>query len=57
MQVIGFDSVDDESKAENYQFQHSSPTPDEWTGDDNPPYAYYIFYMFANITLLNRIRL
>lgn len=55
-QVIGFDSVDDESKAENYQFQFSSPTPDGWTGEDNPPYAYYIFYMFANITLLNRIR-
>lgn len=54
--MIGFDSVDDESKLEYHQFQQTSPTPSEWTSDENPPYAYYIFYMYANITMLNRLR-
>ena len=54
--MIGFDSVDDESKLEYHQFHHTSPTPTEWTSKDNPPYAYYIFYMFANIAMLNRLR-
>ena len=56
VQVIGFDSVDDESKLEYHQFQQTSPTPTEWTSKENPPYAYYIFYMFANIAMLNRLR-
>lgn len=56
MQVIGFDSVDDESKIENHQFQLDSPCPEDWVADTNPPYAYYIFYMYANIMMLNRLR-
>lgn len=27
-----------------------------WTVDDNPPYAYYLFYMFSNLTVLNNFR-
>ena len=30
--VIGFDSVDDESKPENPMFDADVPTPDRWTG-------------------------
>ena len=55
-QVIAFDSVDDESKPESSHFSPSTPTPEMWTSSDNPPYSYYIFYMFANITMLNRLR-
>ncbi|CAI8049760.1 AMP deaminase 2 [Geodia barretti] len=55
-QVIGFDSVDDESKPESTFFSSATPTPEEWTSHDNPPYSYYIFYMFANISMLNRLR-
>lgn len=55
-QVIGFDSVDDESKPEGHFFQPSTPDPAHWTIGDNPPYAYYLFYMFANITMLNKLR-
>ena len=43
--VIGFDSVDDESKPENPLFDRDVPPPDQWTDDENPPYAYYIYYM------------
>merc|ERR1712088_933163 len=54
--VIGFDSVDDESKPENPMFDRDVPTPDQWTEDENPPYAYYIYYMYANTTVLNHCR-
>ena len=56
LQVIGFDSVDDESKPESTFFSSATPTPEEWTSPENPPYSYYIFYMFANISMLNRLR-
>ena len=32
------------------------PTPDEWSWHENPPYAYYIYYTYANITVLNQLR-
>ncbi|XP_058815265.1 AMP deaminase 2 isoform X1 [Topomyia yanbarensis] len=54
--VIGFDSVDDESKPENPLFDGDVATPDQWTDDENPPYAYYIYYMYANMTVLNHFR-
>ena len=54
--VIGFDSVDDESKPENPLFDRDVPTPDQWTEDENPPYAYEVYYMYANTTVLNHFR-
>ncbi|KAL9880078.1 AMP deaminase 2 isoform X4 [Glossina fuscipes] len=54
--VIGFDSVDDESKPENPLFDGDIITPENWTDDENPPYAYYIYYMYANMTVLNQFR-
>ena len=55
-QVVGFDSVDDESKLETHRFQHTSPDPEGWTTGDNPPYAYYLYYMYTNISWINRLR-
>lgn len=54
--VVGFDSVDDESKPENAGFYQNSPTPENWTMSDNPPYTYYVYYMFANMVSLNHFR-
>ena len=54
--VIGFDSVDDESKPENPLFDGDIATPPKWTDDENPPYAYYIYYMYANMSVLNQFR-
>ncbi|XP_035011866.2 AMP deaminase 3 isoform X1 [Hippoglossus stenolepis] len=54
--VTGFDSVDDESKHSDHMFSYKSPTPEAWTTDDNPPYTYYLFYMYANIMVLNNLR-
>ncbi|KAI0165956.1 AMP deaminase [Xylariaceae sp. FL1272] len=50
--VIGFDSVDDESKVERRLFK-KYPVPNEWNSPQNPPYSYWIYYLFSNTTSLN----
>uniref|UniRef100_A0A8C1LES7 AMP deaminase n=1 Tax=Cyprinus carpio TaxID=7962 RepID=A0A8C1LES7_CYPCA len=54
--VLGFDSVDDESKPEHHVFNLDSPSPARWCDDNNPPYSYYLYYMYANMTVLNHLR-
>ncbi|XP_071841600.1 AMP deaminase 2-like isoform X1 [Apostichopus japonicus] len=54
--VSGFDSVDDESKPEGQAFTKNTPEPTEWTSSENPPYSYYLFYMYANLVTLNSFR-
>lgn len=53
--VVGFDSVDDESKAERRLYR-KYPIPREWNTKQNPPYSYWIYFMFANIASLNAWR-
>lgn len=50
--VIGFDSVDDESKTER-RIYRKFPLPKDWNTKQNPPYTYWIYYLFANIASLN----
>ncbi|KAG8797251.1 AMP deaminase [Serendipita sp. 405] len=50
--VIGFDSVDDESKTERRVYD-KFPYPRIWDNKQNPPYSYWIYYMYANLTSLN----
>uniref|UniRef100_A0A8D8LKZ1 AMP deaminase n=2 Tax=Cacopsylla melanoneura TaxID=428564 RepID=A0A8D8LKZ1_9HEMI len=54
--VIGFDSVDDESKPENPLFDADVLTPFEWNVEENPCYAYYQYYTYANLVVLNHFR-
>ncbi|KAI5706355.1 hypothetical protein M8J75_007271 [Diaphorina citri] len=54
--VIGFDSVDDESKPENPLFDADVLTPPQWNLEENPCYAYYQYYTYANLTVLNHFR-
>ncbi len=53
--VIGFDSVDDESKVERRLFR-KFPVPKVWDSKQNPPYSYWIYYLFANMASLNVMR-
>jgi len=53
--VTGFDSVDDESKHENPMFDKDC-TPFKWDHAENPPYNYYLYYMYANLCVLNHLR-
>lgn len=54
--VVGFDSVDDESKPENPTFEKDTALPHQWTDIENPPYNYYLYYMYANMCVLNHFR-
>jgi len=54
--VVGFDSVDDESKA-NRRLARTFPLPKDWDSTYDPPYSYYLYYMYANMTALNQLRL
>ncbi|GIY40094.1 AMP deaminase 2 [Caerostris darwini] len=54
--VTGFDSVDDESKPENPMFDKDVTLPPAWTEEENPPYNYYLYYMYANLCVLNCFR-
>ncbi|CAN3374521.1 hypothetical protein DIURU_001353 [Diutina rugosa] len=53
--VVGFDSVDDESKSETVMKRF--PIAPLWTNRHNPPYSYYLYYLYANLVSLNQIRL
>jgi AMP deaminase len=54
--ISGFDSVDDESKPERDIFNIHTPFPEKWDSEENPPYVFYIYYMYANIQSLNNFR-
>jgi AMP deaminase len=54
-QVIGIDCVDDESKPEQRLYE-SIPEPNEWTRKRNPPYSYYLYYLYSNLYTLNKFR-
>lgn len=38
------------------QFDRSTPDPDHYSDAENPPYNYYLFYMYANLVALNAFR-
>jgi AMP deaminase len=54
--IAGFDTVDDESRRERRMYKHV-PRPSEWTNESNPPYSYYMYFLYANISSLNRLRM
>ncbi|EGG21444.1 AMP deaminase [Cavenderia fasciculata] len=54
-QVVGIDCVDDESKFEK-KFTEKFPNPQEWTSEHNPPYTYYLYYLYSNLYSLNKFR-
>ncbi|KAJ4970954.1 hypothetical protein NE237_004053 [Protea cynaroides] len=54
-QVVGFDLVDDESKPERRPTKHM-PTPAQWTNIFNPAFSYYVYYCYANLYTLNKLR-
>ena len=53
--VVGFDSVDDESKPERRLFK-KFPLPKAWNTLQNPPFSYWIYFLFANMASLNAWR-
>jgi len=54
--VVGIDSVDDESKRE-IRKDRRFPEPSNWNRRSNPPYSYWSYYIWANLTVLNKLRM
>ncbi|KAJ1936062.1 AMP deaminase, partial [Linderina macrospora] len=54
--VVGFDSVDDESKPER-RMHKKYPLPRAWDSASNPPYTYYCYFTMANLCSLNQWRM
>lgn len=55
--VVGFDTVDDESKTESMTGPGGYVTsPEEWNTNESPPYVYWTYYLWANICTLNILR-
>ncbi|GMH69643.1 hypothetical protein TrLO_g11240 [Triparma laevis f. longispina] len=51
--VVGFDSVDDEG---NPEAPCCTKHPKEWTTNENPAYAWQLYYLWANIKVINGLR-
>ncbi|KAJ1951238.1 AMP deaminase [Linderina macrospora] len=54
--VVGFDTVDDESKPER-RMHKKYPLPCVWDSASNPPYTYYCYFTMANLCSLNQWRM
>lgn len=53
--VVGFDSVDDESLRETL-YSSNPVTPAKWDMEYSPSYAFFSFYVYANLQVLNKLR-
>lgn len=53
LQMSGFDSVDDESLLDA---DFTAVPPEEWSAAHNPPYQYELYFLWANIKVLNELR-
>jgi AMP deaminase len=53
--VVGFDSVDDESRPE-VASNTELPPPAQWRFSQQPPYHYWTYYLAANVAVLNQLR-
>ena len=51
--IVGFDSVDDEGALEE---NCRSQRPHEWTSKKNPAYWWQLYFLWANLQVLNKLR-
>lgn len=56
--ISGFDllSVDKRHRDESLFDIPKLQSPRKWTSDENPPYSYYLYYIFKNFSKLNNFR-
>jgi AMP deaminase len=53
--IRAFDCVDDESKIDHLASE-TAAAPSAWTNKKNPPYNYYMYYLYFNLHVLNQFR-
>ena len=54
--VIGFDTVDDESKTER-RYHKKFPYPKDWNYPQSPPYSYWFAYFYERVCFVTYLRL
>uniref|UniRef100_A0A1A9VGA8 AMP deaminase n=1 Tax=Glossina austeni TaxID=7395 RepID=A0A1A9VGA8_GLOAU len=54
--VVGFDLIGNEAVLEDLKLDNETILPENWRGPESPSYAYYIYYLFANMCCLNNLR-
>ncbi|CAG9326098.1 unnamed protein product [Blepharisma stoltei] len=57
-QIVGFDTVDDESQMEKVTSysNYKEIKPESWDVEENPPYSYWSYYIYANLLAINQLR-
>jgi len=53
--VVGIDCVDDESARTSF-FNAKDPSPNQWTSTEDPHYCTFLYYLYANLRVLNKLR-
>lgn len=53
--ISGFDCVEDERR-HDIPLNNATKPPHEWTTEEEPPYNYYMYHVWANIYSLNEFR-
>lgn len=53
--ISGFDCIENEQRMDIPLSMATTP-PHEWTGEADPPYNYYMYHIWANISTLNKFR-
>jgi len=55
-QVCGFDLLEDEAVIDSHVMNAADFQPAEWVDSTNPGFAYYCYYIYANLVSLNQLR-
>ncbi|KPA75469.1 putative Adenosine monophosphate deaminase [Leptomonas pyrrhocoris] len=53
--IAAFDCVEDERQPD-MPLHRATRAPHEWTSEEEPPYNYYLYHLYANLRSLNRFR-
>ncbi|KPI83465.1 putative adenosine monophosphate deaminase putative AMP deaminase [Leptomonas seymouri] len=53
--IAAFDCVEDERRPD-MPLHRATRAPHEWTSEEEPPYNYYLYHLYANLRSLNRFR-
>jgi AMP deaminase len=53
--IVGFDCVDDESIRTKF-FDSRDPSPEDWDQAHDPHYCAFLYYLYANLQVLNQLR-
>ena len=54
--MCGFDLLEDEAVVDHHVMTAKDVLPTDWVDSGNPGFAYYSYYVYANLVSLNYLR-